>query len=206
MTQKINNLNEQEKTSRKDQRKATHSKLISLAREEFTKYGYEKVSLAKLVSRASLTRGALYHQFKDKKELFKATLESVQADIVIAIEKAIKSVPDEWTQMRKGCHAFIEAASRPELCQVVLIDGPAVLGWQEWRRIDEKNGIRELQTGLAELMDNKVIQKQNLQVLTMMLSGAMNEGALWVVSKDKRKQALQAAQKTIDTLLEGLLI
>ena len=85
-----------------------------------------------------------------------------------------------------------------------MIDGPAVLGWSEWRRIDAANGIKELREGLRVMMEKMVIKAAPLDALTFMLSGAMNDGALWIADADDTETALGRAMETMDMLLEGL--
>ena len=189
-----------------EQRERTRRRLVALAREEFGKRGYAGVSTERLVARAKLTRGALYHQFPDKQALFRAALEDAQGDIVAAIGKAVAEATDEWAVLRDGCHAFLEAASRPELKRILLIDGPAVLGWEEWRRIDDENGIEELRVGLQDLMNKGVIREGPVAALAAMLSGAMNDGALWIAAAADRDTALREAGATMDLLLEGLRV
>ncbi len=190
--------------SKAEQRERTRARLIALARDEFGKRGYTGVGTERLVARAKLTRGALYHQFADKRALFQAALEDAQGDIVAAIGRAVENAADDWSILRDGCHAFLREASRPEIRRIVLIDGPAVLGWSEWRRIDAANGIKELREGLRVMMEKKVIKAAPLDALTFMLSGAMNDGALWIADADDTETALGRAMETMDMLLEGL--
>lgn len=186
------------------QRERTRRRLLQLAREEFSKKGFAGLATERLVARAKLTRGALYHQFADKKDLFRAVFEDAQGEIVAAIVAAAEAAPDDWSVLRDGCRAFLEAASRPQIQRIVLVDGPAVLGWEEWRRIDAENGIRELRAGLADLMEKKIIKKGDVEALAFMLSGAMNDAALWIAAAESRDQALSTASATLDLLLEGL--
>ena len=191
--------------SKKQQAADTRRELLRLARTDFASSGYAGLSLERLVGRAGLTRGALYHQFEDKKDLFRAVLEEVQGDVVRAIEKAYRSVDDPWQGLRLGCHAFVETAARPGIRKILLVDGPAVLGWQEWRRIDAENGVKELRAGLEELMEAGILRKLPGEALSYMLSGAMNEAALWL-AEQKRPNALSDARRILDVFLESLLV
>lgn len=195
-----------------EQREATRRRLVALAREEFTKHGYAGVGTERLVARAKLSRGALYHQFADKQDLFRAVLEDAQAEIVTAIgaavERSIAEYDDPgaaaWAALRLGCHAFLDAASQPERSRILLVDGPAVLGWDEWRRIDYESGVKELIIGIQQLMDAGLIVRRPVDALAYMLSGAMNEGALWIASAKDRKTALKDGCAAMDALLDGL--
>ena len=191
--------------TKKQQAADTRKRLMKLARSEFARAGYAGLSLEKLVGRAGLTRGALYHQFEDKMDLFRAVLEEAQGEILAAIEESFSSVEDPWQGLRLGCHAFVETASRVDLRRIVLVDGPAVLGWHEWRRIDAQNGVRELRKGLEELMNSGVLKRLPLDALSYMLSGAMNEAALWLAEQKQEAKSLADAQAVLDRFLDSLM-
>ena len=85
------------------------------------------------------------------------------------------------------------------------VDGPAVLGWHEWRRIDAQNGVRELRKGLEELMNSGVLKRLPLDALSYMLSGAMNEAALWLAEQKQEAKSLADAQAVLDRFLDSLM-
>jgi AcrR family transcriptional regulator len=156
------------------------------------------------VRTAGVTRGALYHHFTDKKDLFRAVLDRVQADVAGQIQAAVEKHTDPWQQLVAGCHAFLAAATDPDRQQIMLIDGPSVLGWAEWRAIDARHSLRALTEGLGELVDLGLIQPHPVEPMALALSGAMNETALWVAGARRREQALRDAIAVIDTLLAAL--
>lgn len=189
---------------RSEQRERTRRRLLQLARAEFARFGYEGASTERLVARAGLTRGALYHQFEDKRALFAAVLAEAQADILGAIERAAVMAASPWDSLRDGCRAFLDTASRPTLSRIVLIDGPAVVGWREWRRMDDEHGVQSLREGLRAALGGGAAQNLDLDAMAVMLSGAMNEAALWICHQKDRAEALGKALQVLDCWLEPL--
>src|SRR5436853_7249708 len=117
---------------------ATRDALVQAALELFAERGYSEVGTEEIVARARVTRGALYHHFADKRDLVRAVHEHTEAELVDGIAKRIAGVEDPWELMVAGTRAFLEACDDPAVKQITLIDAPVVLGWQEWREIDER--------------------------------------------------------------------
>jgi len=106
---------------------------VRAARELFTERGYQNVGTEEIVRRAGLTRGAMYHHFRGKADLFLAVMEEVDRDVVRWGQRPDATDTDPWTEYQLRSNAFLDAAtSNPSFRQIVLIDGPAVLGWQPW--------------------------------------------------------------------------
>ena len=116
----------------KEATRKTTSALLSVARAHFAKYGYFEVALEKIVEEANVTRGAVYHHFKNKQGLFVAVLESVQEEVATQIQKQALKSNEAWEQLILGCVGFIKAANAKGNRQILLVDAPAVLGWEVW--------------------------------------------------------------------------
>src|SRR5690606_9621457 len=123
----------------------------------FAKSGYAAVSLEDLAARASVTRGAVYHHFDGKRGVFEAVLDTVHAEIASAVDAAAEAADSPWGQLVAGCHAFIDAANEPGVRRILLVDGPAVLGWQRWRELDAAHSGRLLDDVLGELGSEGVV-------------------------------------------------
>src|SRR4051794_14900578 len=122
---------------REAEARATREALIDAALELFTGRGYARVGTEEIVARAKVTRGALYHHFTDKRDLFRAVFERVESDLMERIGATMKAASDPWDLMFSGMRAFLDACEEPAVKQISLIDAPAVLGWQEWRGVDK---------------------------------------------------------------------
>jgi len=130
---------------------ATRARLLDVARKYFGTKGYSRTSVEELVRRAGVTKGAFYHHFEDKKSIFLAVFDDAEARLMAACAAGARG-DDAWERALAGCHAFLEACTDRELQQVILRDGPVVLGWETWRKIDSQYALGALEAGLAEAM------------------------------------------------------
>ncbi|HZG81887.1 MAG TPA: TetR/AcrR family transcriptional regulator [Brevibacillus sp.] len=188
----------------KEETALTIQKLIEVARTHFTDRGYADAALEEIVQEAGLTRGALYHHFGNKKGLFQAVLDTVQKEVAERVETQAAKSGDVWEQLILGCRAFITAAVEPKNKRIMLVDGPAVLGWEEWRKMDEQNSMRLLREQLQFMQQQGELRQVAVDALTHMLSGAMNEAALWIAYAAEEEQAYEESLIVISLLLEGL--
>lgn len=189
---------------------ATRARLLESARRLFTERGFGGVSAEELVRHAGLTRGALYHHFGGtgvlggKEGLFAALYEEAQREIATRIRAAAEKQPDSWSALRAGCHAFLDACVDPTVRRVVLLDAPAVLGWEHWRDVDARHGLGLLKEGLREAMAGGAIHDGPVDPIAHLLLGAMNEAAMWIARSAEPGVALRQAGESLDELLEGL--
>lgn len=186
--------------------KRTLFKLKKTAKSLFSKKGYAKTSTEDIVSEAKVTRGALYHHFKGKKDLFRAVFDDVHVDIANEIIKQSRPEKSSWDRLLKGTYTFLNVCMEPEIQRIVLIDGPAVLGWQEWREIDTQRSVIFLKKILKDLMMEQQITGISLDATTHLISGATNELALWIAQAKKPEQALEEARLTLRTMFEKLFL
>ncbi|WP_146615751.1 TetR/AcrR family transcriptional regulator [Nonomuraea aridisoli] len=190
-------------TSRIEQREQTRRTLVHEGRRLFADKGYGAVGLSEIVRAAGVTKGALYHHFDSKTDLFRAVLQEVQDEVGTQVAAAADAHDDPWTQFTAGCRAFLAASTHPDVQRIMLIDGPAVLGWNEWRTMDEAASARHLAEALTGLMDKGVIPRQPVKPLTHLLSGAMNEAALFLAGSD-RAEDLSDTITALTGILESL--
>ncbi len=184
---------------RAEQKERTRLALIAEARRLFAERGYADVGLAEITAAAGVTKGALYHQFDGKTALFRAVLESVHHEVADRIVAA--SDGDPWAGFVAGCQAFLTASTDPALQRILLIDGPAVLGWAEWRAFDEATSAFHLEEAIDDLMRRGLLPERPAAPLTRLLSGAMNEAALWLTTEPS---ALADTRRALAELLESL--
>lgn len=157
----------------------TTSNLLAIARKHFTEYGYFDVALEKIAEEGNVTRGAVYHHFKNKQGLFTAVLECVQKDVSMQIEEAAMKSDDPWQQLILGCVGFVKAANERENKRILLVDAPAVLGWTTWRQIDQENSMNVLQEHISDLKAWGYLRDNvDTELMAYSVSGALNELAL----------------------------
>lgn len=171
--------------------------LIDSARRLFEEKGYAATSTEELLAETGLTRGALYHHFRDKRALFEAVCDAMHAELVDAIEHAVRGLDDPREILRQGSHAWLKAVSEPRRSRVLLIEAPAVLGMEAWNDADRKHGYGSLREGVAAAYGD-LSQKSSVDAIAVALNGAMNALAGWVAADAAR---LDAALASIDILL-----
>jgi AcrR family transcriptional regulator len=182
---------------------ATRGKLLAVARKLFATKGYAATSLDALVRRAGVTKGAFYHHFPDKQAIFRAVFEAVEDDLVAAALAGSKGA-DALTRFRTGCHAFLAASVDPAVQRIVMMDGPAVLGWATWREIDWRHFLALVDEGLAQAMLEHGAKRRPTKALAHLVFGALCESAMVVARSPKPKEALRQVREELDVLLGGL--
>ncbi|HEX5924440.1 MAG TPA: TetR/AcrR family transcriptional regulator [Baekduia sp.] len=197
---------ESKSTNKQEQRsRATRDGLLSAARVLFAERGYAAVGTEEIVRAAGMTRGALYHQFRDKEQLFEAVFEQVEAETTQRIaEGALAAATDPLAALRAGSHAFLAVCAEPEIERIILLDAPAVLGWERWREIGFRHGLGLIVGVLQAGMDAGVIALQPITPLAHLLLGAMDEGALYIARSQDPDTARAEIEQIIDRLIAGL--
>ena len=194
--------NKQEQRSR-----VTREKLVVAARALFAERGYAAVGTEEIVRAAGVTRGALYHQFREGKEaLFEAVFEVVEAETTQRIaETALASAASPEAALRAGARAFLEICTEPEVERIALLDAPSVLGWERWREIGFRYGLGLVAATLQAGIDDGAIAPQPVTPLAHLLLGALDEGALYVARADDAATARAEVEVVIDRLIDGLV-
>ena len=164
----------------------TRAALITAARRLFGAEGFAEVSAERVVREAGMTRGALYHQFADKADLFAAVLDEVEAEIAQRVADAVAGFdPADTTGMLlAGADAWLDASSEPDLQRIVLLDGPSVLGWEKWREICLRHTVGLIAALLQDGITRGTLAPQPVQALTHVLVGAVDEAALYIAQAD----------------------
>jgi AcrR family transcriptional regulator len=185
---------------------ATRDALIAAGRSLFSGHAYNAVSTETVVRTAGVTRGALYHHFADKAELFAAVFESVEAEVTGRIGAAIgeAGLSDPLAVMRLGAQTWLEASAEPEIHRIVLLEAPAVLGWERWREIGNRHNMGLVVALLAHAIEVGRIPPQPVEPLAHTLLGALREAALYLALAADRTQAAADVGAVIDTLINSL--
>ena len=179
---------------------------MAAARELFAARGYAAVGTEEIVQRAAVTRGALYHHFEDKRDLFRAVHEQIEAEMVasIASEMEAASDGDAFELLVAGVHSFLDTCTDPAFAQIALLDAPTVLGWAEWREIDARYGLGLVTAGLQGAMDAGALTPQPVRPLAHLLLGALGEAAMAVGHAEDPPAERREVEPALLSLLEGL--
>lgn len=185
--------------------RTTRDRLVAVARAQFGTNGYDATSIDAVLAAAGVARGALYHHFSTKEALFDAVLDQVMAELAGAVRAAARARSDPADALRAGCLAWLRAAVDPQVQRIVLLDAPAVVGWERWRTIDDDYTLGGTKATLRRLAEAGRLPAGATDVLAHLVLAAVGETALLVARADDPKAALPGAQAALGILLDRLL-
>lgn len=180
---------------------ATRGSLIAAARGLFAARGFNAVGTEEIVRAAGVTRGALYHHFRDKEDLFLAVYEEVERDLTARVAEQALGAGGPWEVMERGAQIFLDACQEPEVQRVALVDAPAVLGWDGWRSVGERHALGLVQALIEQAIADGEIDRQPPRALALLLIGAIDEAALMVA----RAEDFAAARAEIGEVVSWML-
>lgn len=189
----------QERTSNRKRTETTTAALISAARGLFVEKGFAETSTPEVVKAAKVTRGALYHHFADKTDLFRAVVQTEAAAVATHIAGGPMSEQSPAEAMQDGARRYFEAMAVAGRTHLLLIDGPAVLGRTEMDTIDQETGAAELKAGLQALSDAG--RPFPTDAMAAMLSAAFDRAALEISTGAPSEPFLAALDRLIESLL-----
>ena len=180
------------------------AKLVAAARRAFATKGFAAASMDELTAEAGLTRGALYHNFGDKKGLLAAVVSQVDDEMAKRAQAASAAAPNEWEGLLAEASAYIGMALDPEVRRIVLLDGPAFLGDpSQW---PSQNACLEVtKQAVARLVGTGIMKPVDTEAAARLLSGAALNAALWVAASDEPRSVLPKAIETFRLMASGLL-
>jgi AcrR family transcriptional regulator len=185
----------------------TRNALVEAARQLFTAQGYAATGTEEIVAAARVTRGALYHHFRDKTDLFRAVMEHVAREVAedLVSSGLTPSDGDAWSEIRAGLSAFLDLCVQTDDFQrIVLVEGPAVLGHEAWDELVARHGSNLLAEWLTRAIAEGTIAPVPVQPLTRLLIAMIAESSLYIARADDRPAARQAVGTALDRLLAGL--
>ena len=184
---------------------ATTAALVDAARELFARDGYDATSLDAVAARANMTKGAVYHHFDGKRQLFEAVFTREVEQLATPLVEAYARKKDPWEAFKAACRAFLDECLDPELQRIVLLDALAAIGWEQVRRL-EAPLLDMMQLGIAQAAEAGRISARPPAPLAHFLYGALCETAMIVARADDQKEAHREAVVEIGRVLDGLAI
>ena len=182
----------------------TRGKLLEAARLAFSTVGYARTSMDELTASVGLTRGALYHHFGDKKGLFKAVAQQIDAELDAQLAQVFEQADSQWQGFKDQCRLYLEMALQVEVQRILLRDAPSVLGSQYVQNTQSVCCL-SMASMLRNLMDTQVIQHTHPEALARLIQGGLMDASLWIAEADNPPQRLAAALDSLDLMLRGLL-
>lgn len=179
-------------------------KLIAAAREAFAEKGYSAASMDELTAKASLTRGALYHNFGDKRGLLAAVVDQIDSEMASRAQEIGAQAGDGWQALLAEGTAYIEMALDPEVQRIVLLDGPAVLGDpSQWP--SQSSCLQATKRTVEHLIEQGTLKPVDVEAAARLLNGAALNAALWIAASDDPQDVLPRAVEAFHAMATGLL-
>ena len=192
-------------SGRAQQAEQTRAALVSAARELFADRGFHAVGIRDVTARAGVSRGALAHHFADKQALFLAVFRVVEDELVKANPPEAGSPSGPWPAFRRTVQLYLQAtATHKDVQRITLVDGPAVLGWPQWRKLEEGYSLGSLKSILESAMDTGSLRRRAVDPLAHLVLGSVMEAALPIANSDKPADRLAEVGEALDDLLRGL--
>jgi AcrR family transcriptional regulator len=174
---------------------------MDTARRLFAERGYAGVGTEELVRAAGVTRGALYHHFDGKADLFGAVFEQIERELAERLATEALSRKDPWEGLLAALEMFLDLCVEPEVQRIALLDAPSVLGWDAWREVEARHGLGLIRLALQNLIDEGAIEPQPVEPLAHAILGTLIEAGLYVA----RAEPLDAARAEMGTVLRRML-
>lgn len=187
-----------------ERREATRAAIIDAAVRLFGEQGYAPTSVDQIADAATVAKGAVYHHFPTKTAIFEAVFDATCADVAAKVAAAVKQIPDALDAMAAGNRAYFKLCARGPTGQIVLRDGPAVLGWQRWREIDGRHFGAAFPLALRAAVTQGQIAPQPVEPLAGLLLGAVTEAAMAVAASETPAKTAQHYADAFERLVAGL--
>ena len=179
-------------------------KLLKAARRAFAEHGYAAASMDSLTADAGLTRGALYHNFGDKRGLLAAVVDQIDSEMAEYAKEAGAKADNAWLGMLAEGAAYMEKALDQEVQRIVLLDGPAVLGdpsqWPSQNRC-----LQSTKDTIEKLIADGTLKPVDVEAAAMLINGAALNAALWIATSSNPKKVLPKALDAFNTMISGFL-
>ena len=193
------------KRTQVERSEATRAALVKAGRELFGERGYAAVGTEEIVARAGVTRGALYHQFADKRDLFRAVFIAVEEEVISRLgTEVVAKASTAAEALSTTMGAWLDVCEEPDIQQILLLDAPGVLGWEEWREIGQRYALGEAMALLEAAMDAGDLARQPVRALAHVVIGALDEAALYVAGAEDRTTARAEMTGVLERLIVGL--
>lgn len=187
-----------------ERRAATSEAILAAARRLFGARGFAATTVDDIAGQAEVAKGAVYHHFKTKEALFEAVFDQVSRDLVQEIDRAVRGEKDVLAMIVAGTQHYFAATAKGAIGQIILRDGPAVLGWEKWREIDAQHFGGKIPRALAAAMEAGLIARQPVEPLARLLLGAVTEAAVACAGRADIARAGAEYARAFKSLVEAL--
>jgi AcrR family transcriptional regulator len=193
------------KDRNQEQSERTREALIGAARTLFAAKGFGATGTAEIVALAGVTRGALYHHYKDKTALFLEVFERVEQDLVARLGAGVAGLDDPLEMLRISGEMFLDLCQETEVRQIAMIDAPSVVGWEAWREVDARYGLGLLRTLLNHAANRGLVEAEHVEHLAHLFLGAVSEAALVVAHHPGDSEVRARMGRSLAWMIDRLL-
>ncbi len=187
-----------------ERRAATREAILNAGRLLFGERGFAATTMDDIAEQARVAKGAVYHHFATKEAVFEAVFDQIARNLVQDIDRAVRHEKDVLAAMVAGTQHYFAACAKGPTGQIILRDGPAVLGWERWREIDAQHFGGKIPRALAAAMDAGLIARQPIEPLARLLLGAVTEAAVACAGRSDVLKAGNEYTRAFKSLLEAL--
>jgi AcrR family transcriptional regulator len=187
------------------QGRATRGQLIEVATGLFAEHGYEGTSIEAVLTAAGVSRGALYHHFAGKEALFTAVIEALSERITEQLREVISGCADPVDAVRTGALSWIDLAGDPVIQRIMLVDAPSVLGWEQWRAMDEGRTVGAMRAMLQAVSDTGRLPAELIDPFAHMILAALDEAAMIIARASDSRVAVAEGRQAVEEFLARLL-
>jgi AcrR family transcriptional regulator len=193
------------RSRREEYAEATYEALLDSAAACFYEIGFAATSLDQVAQRARVTKGAIYHHFASKRDLFMAVLERQQEISAQSVTRAGANALDAWSGIVESFDAFLETISSPIYQRLCWVEGPAALGFEEWWECGERYEIEVIRSQLDRAAAAGVLKVEDLDMLAHVLFGAVVAGVLGMARSDLPEVERQRFRTVMLEMMAGLV-
>ena len=192
------------KRTQRERSEATTGEVLAAARELFAEEGYAGTSLDAIAAAAGLTKGAVYHHFANKREVFRAVYVQERLRLADLESRAYARKRDPWQGFVAASLTFLEACLDPKVQRITLIDAPGALGWDTMRELFERDALAPMRVALEEAMAAGKLRRRPVDPIVHLLHGAITETAMEIARADDQRAALREASRELRNLFDAV--
>jgi len=192
------------KSRREEYSQTTHAAIVRAAIERFTADGFAGASMDAIAESARVTKGAVYHHFKDKADLFQAAFALLEERLLANVGSALAGIEDPWELFRAGVDRFLIECCEEDFRRIALEEAPAALGWRRWKEIEERYFLALVKAGLDGLATNGQIRLPPGDLAARMILAAAGEAGTAVARADDPDIAREQNTELVVDFVRGL--
>lgn len=190
---------------RQEERRAiTRAKIIAAARERFGNLGFAGTSMDAVAKDANVAKGAVYHHFANKEDLFTQVFEQVSGQLALTVASCIPQEADRISALKTATRTYFQLCAEPAITRITLQDAPSVLGFERWRQIDAAHFGGLVSAGLSLAMEEDLMTRQPVGPLSNIVLAAIQAAALDCAARADFAAAAQEYQASFDAIIDGL--